>query len=87
MKEEKLSFGDVSYIENSRVFGSKNPLMIAEYVTKAKNQGGCGSCAAFGEAGLFESVMLKAGAEMKGLDLSEQYLVDCAYQKNDNSGR
>ena len=29
--------------------------------------------------GLFESCMIKAGANKTGLDLSEQYLVDCGY--------
>ena len=44
-----------------------------------KNQGNCGSCAAFAATGLHETCMAKAGAPLKGLDLSEQYLVDCGY--------
>ena len=36
--------------------------------------------------GLFESSMIKAGAKKTGLDLSEQYLVDCAYGKNGARG-
>ena len=35
MKEEKLSFGDVSYIENSMVFGSKNPPGLIPRLKKA----------------------------------------------------
>lgn len=54
-----------------------------KFVTKAKAQGDCGSCAAFGEAALLETAMLKAGAKMEGMDLSEQYLVDCAYGGKD----
>ena len=49
------------------------------WVTDAKNQGNCGSCAAFASGGLHETCMAKAGASLNGLDLSEQYLVDCAY--------
>jgi len=56
------------------------------FVTKAKSQGSCGSCAAFGEVGLIESVMMKAGAKKEGLDLSEQYLMDCAFQRTDARG-
>ena len=48
-------------------------------MTDAKNQGNCGSCAAFASGGLHETCMAKAGASLNGLDLSEQYLVDCGY--------
>jgi len=61
-------------------------LSSLKFVTTAKHQGTCGSCAAFAEAGLLETVMLKAGAKLAGLDLSEQYLVDCAYQQKDENG-
>ena len=50
------------------------------FVTKAKNQGGCGSCAAFAAMGSFETCMLKAGASKEDTDLSEQWLLDCAYR-------
>jgi len=51
-------------------------------VTPAKNQGECGSCAAFAAAGLHETCMIKAGANKAGMDLSEQYLIDCGYDGN-----
>merc|ERR1712142_783352 len=48
-------------------------------VTSVKNQMDCGSCAAFASTANHESCMLKAGAKMENLDLSEQYLLDCGY--------
>jgi hypothetical protein len=39
----------------------------------------CGSCGAFAITGVHEVCMLKAGARFNGLDLSEQYLIDCGY--------
>jgi len=58
------------------------------HYTAVKNQGSCGSCAAFSSAGLFETTMLKAGASFSDtdLDLSEQYLLDCAYGSNGANG-
>ena len=41
-------------------------------VTPARDQMSCGSCAAFAATGAHETCMLKAGARMNGLDLSEQ---------------
>jgi len=51
-------------------------------VTSVKNQGDCGSCAAFASTANHETCMLKAGAKMGNLDLSEQYLIDCGYNGN-----
>merc|ERR1712088_368051 len=47
------------------------------WVSAVKNQGACGSCAAFAAVGAAESSLLKAGAARASLDLSEQWLVDC----------
>lgn len=44
-------------------------------VTPVRNQGGCGSCWAFGTVGVMESAILIAGGS--ATDLSEQYLVSC----------
>merc|ERR1711997_396233 len=60
--------------------------LTAGLVTSVKNQGQCGSCVAFASSGLFETCMIKAGAKKSGLDLSDQYLVDCAYGKYGASG-
>ena len=48
-------------------------------ITSVKNQESCGSCAAFAITGVHEACMLKGGARFNGLDLSEQYLIDCGY--------
>jgi len=55
-------------------------------VTAVKNQGACGSCVAFAAHGQHEVAMVKAGAKLSGLDLSEQYLVDCAYSLDGANG-
>ena len=54
-------------------------VVVSGHVTEVKNQGSCGSCVAFAANGMHETSMLLAGASMTNLDLSEQYLVDCAY--------
>lgn len=46
-------------------------------VTPVKDQMSCGSCAAFAATPAHETCMLKAGARMNGLDLSEQEQIDC----------
>ena len=50
---------------------SKN-VLFQGLVTPARDQMSCGSCAAFAATGAHETCMLKAGARMNGLDLSEQ---------------
>lgn len=49
------------------------------WVTPVKNQGGCGSCWAFGAVAAVEAVVqINAGDPFMNLDLSEEYLVsDC----------
>ena len=71
--DEMYSAMDRAYTPRS--FSSKNK----GWVTEAKSQGNCGSCAAFAATGLHETCMAKAGASIRSLDLSEQYLVDCGY--------
>jgi C1A family cysteine protease len=44
-------------------------------VPAVRNQGGCGSCWAFGTVGVMESAVIKGGGPMT--DLSEQFLVSC----------
>ena len=60
-------------------FKSQDYLPFSGLVTPPKNQGACGSCAAFAAHGLHETCMLKAGAPFTNLDLSEQYIIDCGY--------
>ena len=63
-----------------------------KHYTPVKNQGSCGACAAFASAGMMEAVIAKAyeaksggkqkqqfGDKLQKLDMSEQYLLDCAY--------
>merc|ERR1712055_756220 len=56
-------------------------------VSSVKDQGQCGSCAAFSAIGAIESCYLIQSDEMN-VDLSEQHIVDCAYGHtyNDESG-
>ena len=46
----------------------------------------CGSCAAFAATATHETCMRRAGTPLKGLDLSEQQLVDCGYNKGSMNG-
>ena len=50
-----------------------------QWVTPVKHQMQCGSCSAFTAASMAETCMVKAGAKIDNLDLSEQTLVDCGY--------
>ena len=47
------------------------------WISSVKHQGSCGSCVAFATAGLAEATLIKVGAAKSGLDLAEQWLVDC----------
>ena len=63
----------ISQIEKKPVPPPEDTYYIADY-TSVKNQGSCGSCWAFSQCGMFESVLLKQGIST---DLSEQWLVSC----------
>ena len=47
------------------------------FVTPIRHQGECNTCVAFAFTALLESCLLKAGANMMGLNLSEQAFLDC----------
>ena len=70
--------------------GSKMLLIIFPFIlgliTKPKNQMSCGSCAAFAATATHETCMRRAGTPLKGLDLSEQQLVDRGYNGKDMNG-
>ena len=55
-------------------------------VTATKDQGSCGSCAAFAATAQHESAMLDSGLTRyrEDMDLSEQQLLDCAFD-DDNA--
>ena len=55
-------------------------------VTEVKNQGSCGSCAAFATTAAVEICLAKAGASLTNLDIAEQQLVDCAYDGTNAMG-
>ena len=61
---------------------------IIGWVTPARSQASCGSCAAFATGGAMEICLAKAKNPTKitGLDISEQQLVDCAYDGNGANG-
>ena len=48
-------------------------------VTPVRDQKSCGSCAAFASGGAMETCLMKGGASLTDLDISEQQLLDCAY--------
>jgi C1A family cysteine protease len=54
------------------------------YYTSIKNQGSCGSCWAFGIAGVFEGRILQKNGT--SVNLSEQYLLDCNHYGYSCSG-
>jgi len=63
------------------------PAQFLNKNTEPKNQGQCGSCAAFASTGLHETCMAKAGSgEVGNIDLSEQYIIDCGYNGGSMAG-
>jgi len=48
-------------------------------ITSVKNQKSCGSCSAFATMAMVETCLINTGAPKANMDLSEQQLVDCAY--------
>ena len=77
--EDKAHF-DALYAKN-RGFAPAE-VLNKKIWTKVKNQGNCGSCAAFASTGLHEMCMAKAGSgDVDNIDLSEQYIIDCGYGK------
>ena len=55
-------------------------------VTPVRHQKSCGSCAAFATGGAMETCLMKGGASLTDLDISEQQLVDCAYGSDGANG-
>lgn len=56
-------------------------------VTMPKNQGSCGSCWSFAAAAAAESKLIKDGKYSQwGIDLSEQYLLECTTGSSCNGG-
>merc|ERR1712018_143580 len=56
------------------------------WVTPIRDQGSCGSCAAFATGGAMEICLARAGAPTSGLNIAEQQLLDCAYGKGGANG-
>ena len=60
------------------VYHRINPYVYVGLVSSVKNQGQCGSCAAFSTIAAFEVCYKKITEE--SIDFSEQQLVDCGYK-------
>merc|ERR1712213_189216 len=56
------------------------------WVTPVRDQGSCGSCAAFATGAAMEICLAKAGAPTNGLNIAEQQLLDCAYGQGGANG-
>lgn len=70
---------DLPHSFDARVYG---------IVTEVKDQGSCGSCSAFAATSQHETCILDKGLTMyrNEMDLSEQQLLDCAYDNYDALG-
>jgi len=78
--DEDQEYLDAIYNATDRMSLPKNfDARSKGIVTSIKNQKSCGSCSAFASTAMHETCMIRAGAPKSNLDLSEQQLVDCAY--------
>ena len=50
------------------------------WMTSVKYQDSCGSCTAFATNAAAETALIKAGADLASMDLSEQWPLNCAYR-------
>ena len=73
-------------VTHFRNLGKSNIEYILGWVGTARQQGSCQSCAAFATAAAAEICLAKAGAKLSSLDISEQWLLDCAYKPPNISG-
>jgi C1A family cysteine protease len=55
-------------------------------ITSIKDQGGCGSCWAFGVTAYIESMLIKYKGYGQNVDLSEQYLLTCTPNSDCDGG-
>ena len=55
-------------------------------MTGVKGQQDCGSCYAFAGVAVHETALLKAGADLSNMDLSEQFIIDCGLSLKMNYG-
>lgn len=76
-KAERAAAGRVKAVGAPSAFDLRN-VGGANYVTPVRNQGGCGSCVAFGTLAAVESTMrLQRGDPNLAADLSESHLFHC----------
>jgi C1A family cysteine protease len=91
-EERTISAEDQEYLDNiyedmdRQSIPSSYDARSLWLITKPNNQMSCGSCAAFAATATHETCMRRAGTPLKGLDLSEQQLVDCGYNKKSMNG-
>ena len=77
---EDQAFFDAFYAATDRTdIPTHYDLRAQNQITPVKNQGSCGSCAAFAATAVHETCLARAGVPLEGLDLSEQQLLDCGY--------
>jgi len=82
LNDAKLAKIDAKLAQNRETTPTAYNSVTEGHVTEVKSQGSCGSCAAFASTAMHETCMLKAGATITDLDLSEQQILDCGYDGN-----